>query len=248
LPLGGARPWPNQRTDAMPTHKDLKRLVRRRMQKTGESYTAARAQLTKTKSTTAKSASNATSRVPKLDYAKIAGMSDSAVNAATKRSWKQWVDLLDDAKADGWSHGKIATHLYEKHEVPGWWAQMVTVGYERIRGLRERGQRRDGTYEASKSKTFSVPVAKLFDAFTKPRLRARWLSGVKYTVRKATPHKSVRILWGDQTPVEVVLLAKGTGKSSAQIQHQKLASKEAAARVKVFWAERLESLGEILAK
>ena len=29
----------------MPTQKDFKRLVRRRMQKTGESYTAARAQL-----------------------------------------------------------------------------------------------------------------------------------------------------------------------------------------------------------
>src|SRR5512139_3093289 len=32
---------------AMPHHKDLKRLVRSRMQKTGESYTAARAQLTR---------------------------------------------------------------------------------------------------------------------------------------------------------------------------------------------------------
>jgi len=33
----------------MPTDKDFKRLVRGRMQKTGESYTAARAQLRKPK-------------------------------------------------------------------------------------------------------------------------------------------------------------------------------------------------------
>ena len=36
----------------MPTDKDFKRLVRGRMHKTGESYTAARAQLRKQKSVT----------------------------------------------------------------------------------------------------------------------------------------------------------------------------------------------------
>ena len=228
----------------MPTHKDLKRLVRGRMQKTGESYTAARAQLTKTKP----AASKTPPSVPERDYAEIAGMSDAAVKAKTGCGWKQWVDHLDYAKAHEWPHGKIVSHLHEKHEVPGWWAQMITVGYERIRGLRERGQRRDGAYEANKSKTFSVPVAKLFDAFAVARTRTRWLSGAKYTVRKATPHKSVRILWEDETPVEVVFLSKGAVKSSAHIQHRKLTSKEAAARIKAFWAERLESLGEILAK
>jgi len=42
---GASRPWPDQRIDTMPTNKDFKRLVRARMQKTGEAYTAARAQL-----------------------------------------------------------------------------------------------------------------------------------------------------------------------------------------------------------
>src|SRR4249920_2755562 len=111
----------NQRTDAMPTHKDLKRLVRGRMQKTGESYTAARAQLTKTKP----AVSNGPPRVPERDYAKVAGMSDAAVKAKTGCTWKKWVDHLDHAKAYEWPHGKIVAHLYEKHEVPGWWAQMV---------------------------------------------------------------------------------------------------------------------------
>src|SRR5207247_2767657 len=42
---GACDPWPDQRTDTMPTNKDFKRLVRARMQKTGEAYTAARAHL-----------------------------------------------------------------------------------------------------------------------------------------------------------------------------------------------------------
>ncbi|CAN5701216.1 hypothetical protein BH23GEM1_BH23GEM1_01270 [soil metagenome] len=54
----------------------------------------------------------------------------------------------------------------------------MTVGYERINGLRARGQRRDGSYEASKSRTFNVPVARLFDAWANPALRKKWLNAL----------------------------------------------------------------------
>src|SRR5215218_2944556 len=44
--LLGSHPWCIQReTTTMPRQKDLKRLVRARTQKTGEAYTAARAQI-----------------------------------------------------------------------------------------------------------------------------------------------------------------------------------------------------------
>ena len=56
----------------------------------------------------------------------------------------------------------------EKYKVPGWWAQTVTVGYERIKGLRAVGQRRDGTFEANKSRTFAVPLARLYAPSTTP--------------------------------------------------------------------------------
>jgi hypothetical protein len=224
----------------MPTQKDLKRLVRRRMRKTGESYTAARAQLTKTPSSPQRL------RSTQLDHAKLAGMSDAAVKTATGATWKRWVDALDDVGAHEWPHRKIAEYVQQKFEVQDWWAQTVTVGYERIRGLREIGQRRGGSYEATKSRTFSVPVAKLFEAFAVARSRARWLPGIQLSVRKATPSKSVRITWEDGSSVEVWLTAKGEGKSSAQVQHRKLPSKESATRIKAFWTERLDSLGKLL--
>lgn len=66
-------------------------------------------------------------------------------------------------------------------------------------------------------------------------------------MRKATPHRPVRITWEDDTPVEIRLTAKGNSKSSAQVQHRKLPSRESAARVKAFWAERLDALASILA-
>src|SRR6185503_8061251 len=52
---------------AMPKHKDLKRLVRSRMKKTGESYTAARAQLIHKKTRT--QAATTGSVPPAVDYA-----------------------------------------------------------------------------------------------------------------------------------------------------------------------------------
>ena len=40
-----------------------------------------------------------------------------------------------------------------EHGVPGWWAQGVTVEYEKARGLRPIGGDRDGTYNVTASKT-----------------------------------------------------------------------------------------------
>ena len=61
----------------MPKQKDLKRLARSRMRKTGESYTTARAHLVEKK----KRQEEAPPRVE--DYAALAGMSDEAVKKKT---------------------------------------------------------------------------------------------------------------------------------------------------------------------
>jgi hypothetical protein len=126
----------------MPTNKDLKRLVRARMRKTGEAYTAARAHIIKKPKAAAASKPNlATTSV---DYAALAGMSDEKVKAKTGCTWERWVRALDGKGAERMSHRDIARLVSEKYKVDGWWSQTVTVGYERIKGLRARGQRRDG--------------------------------------------------------------------------------------------------------
>ena len=100
-----------------------------------------------------------------MDYAALAGMSDEKVKAKTGCTWERWVYALDRHGAEQMSHRDIAALVNEKYKIDGWWSQTVTVGYERIKGLRARGQRRDGTYEATKSRTFNVPVTTLFDAW-----------------------------------------------------------------------------------
>ena len=217
----------------MPVQKDLKRLIRTRMQKTGESYTAARSQIVKGSPRPA-------------EYASIAGMSDEAVRSKTGRTWKQWVQQLDAIKATRMSHREIAKHLNESNEISGWWAQMVTVAYERIRGMREVGQRCDGQFQASKSKTFAVPISRLYRTFSVKRTRGRWLPDVDLTIRTSTVNKSMRMTWPDGTSVHAYFTAKGRQKSQVAIQHTGLAKKNDVANRKEFWTERFTTLGEIL--
>src|SRR5204863_5622479 len=77
----------------MPTGKDLKRLVRARMEKTGESYTAARAQiLNKHKVVSAvRRTAQVRLKPDTTGYVKIAGMSDASVKKATGCTWERWV-------------------------------------------------------------------------------------------------------------------------------------------------------------
>jgi hypothetical protein len=231
----------------MPANKDFKRLVRGRMQKTGESYTTARAHLLKQKPVPTPAARPSTARPAAVDYAKLAGRSDAVIKERTGCTWERWVKALDYAQAYTWTHREIAKHVHEKYKVPGWWAQSVTVGYERIKGLRAVGQRRDGSFEANKSRTFSVPLVRLYRAFHDTRTRARWLPGVDLTVRTATRGKSMRITWPDRTSVAVGFSGRGQGKSQVAVQHEKLADRAAQVRMRQYWAERLDALGQVLA-
>jgi uncharacterized protein YndB with AHSA1/START domain len=221
----------------MPTNKDFKRQVRARMRKTGESYTAARVQLLEQPAIPAPA-----------DYAKLAGLSDATIKTKTGCTWERWVWALDRVQAHTWSHREIAQYVHEKYKVPDWWTQAVTVGYERIKGLRAIGQRRDGGFEASKSKTFAVPVSRLFRAFSDKRSRARWLPDVALTVRTATAPKTMRVTWPDQTSAEFYFVSKGKAKSLVQVQHRKLPDRGVASRMREYWGARLSALEEMLTR
>lgn len=226
----------------MTHNKSLKRRVRARMQKTGESYTAARAQLAK------RSAEPDPSPAPTaVDHAAVAGMSDEAVARKTGKSWAQWVAALDALDARSLSHREIAALVRERWpEIGGWWAQTVTVGYERIHGLRAHGQQRtDHSYVANKSRTYAVPVSALYRAFSLERIRERWLD-VSPVVRSSKVDTAVRFEWPDGTRVIANFTDKGRDKSSVAIQHTKLGDAAARERAKQAWGERLDALRDAL--
>jgi hypothetical protein len=206
------------------------------MTRTGEAYTAARAQLL---------GKRQPRRTP--DYTALAGIADATIAARTGRGWKDWVSTLDAVGAHAWPHRDIARYVHDRFGVPDWWTQTVTVGYERIKGLRAIGQRRDGGYEVNKSKVFGVPVSRLYRAFHDARTRRHWLGAVELTIRSAAADKSTRLTWADGTAVDLSFVAKGAAKSQLAVQHRKLADKASADRLKAWWTDRLTALEATLA-
>jgi hypothetical protein len=217
----------------MTRQKSFKRLVRSRMEKTGESYAAARAALL-------------TAEEPKATEGPALTMSDEAIRRRTGRGWEEWFDLLDEWGAADRPHREIARWVAQEHGVDGWGAQAVTVSYERARGLRAVGEHADG-FAITASKTVAVRVDRLYEAFVDESLRERWLPGVELHERTSVKPRSARFDWGGgETRVIVSFTEKGEEKSAVALQHERLADAAEAERMKAYWRGRVAALKEVL--
>jgi hypothetical protein len=198
----------------MTRQKSFKRLVRARMEKTGESYTAARAML-----------------LAADEPDGWLATSDERIRERTGRGWEEWFDRIDE-----WgelTHREIARRIAAELNIDplAWNAQAITMSYERTRGGRQAGQREDG-FAVTATKTLPVPVEQLFDAF---------LAQGELSERTSTRPKSARFDWGESR-VNAVFVAKGEASSTVSVEHRRLADPDEAERMKAFWRERLTQL------
>jgi uncharacterized protein YndB with AHSA1/START domain len=169
-------------------------------------------------------------------------VSSAAVKVRTGRGWNEWLAILDREKAGTLGHKATAKLLNTKYGVPGWWSQMVTVGYEQARGLRAKHQKPDG-FEIGASRMIDADARNTFKAWLDARSRARWLPKVAIKVHKSTPHKSMRVTWIDGAKsISVYFARKGASKTQVAVQHGKLATAAAARKMKTFWRQRLGAL------
>jgi hypothetical protein len=220
----------------MTTQRSFKRLVRARMDKTGESYTAARTMLL------------LAAEEPKQSPVPVLMTSDEAIRERTGRGWEEWFDMLDEWGAAERTHRETARWVAEQQGAHplAWNVQAVVSSYERTRGLRAAGEHEDG-FAITATKTVAVPVVRLYDAFVDETLRARWLPDGELRERTATKPKSARFDWGDgASRVHVTFAAKGEDRSTAALQHVRLADAQEAERMKAYWRERVASLKEEL--
>ncbi|HEV2854053.1 MAG TPA: DUF4287 domain-containing protein [Thermoanaerobaculia bacterium] len=179
----------------MTLQKKLKKSIRARSQKTGESYTAARRQvlLARDKKTETPNPiavtepiepppppapAPAAPPVPAKATKPVRGeVSDESARKKTGHGLDHWFAVLDAFGAAGKGHTAAAAHLNKEHGVPGWHAQGITVAYERAHGLRETNQSCTGTFQVSVSKTVPAPVAEVLDALKDANRRSEWLQG-----------------------------------------------------------------------
>ena len=222
----------------MTTDKTLKRRVRERMTATGERYAAARSQVVRKRDRI----TAATQRLSTVDERP----SEETLVAATGQGWDAWFTVLDGWGGTERTHTATATHLREDLGVPGWWAQSITVSYQRARGLRLKHQQADG-FTVSASRTVAVPIATVFEAFTDARRRRAWLSDGTATLRTSRRDHPVawtaRLDWeGGPSRLLVTFEDKGPAKTTVTVSHERLQDPDAAEAAKLAWRQRLGGL------
>lgn len=175
----------------------------------------------------------------------MARPSDDAVEEATGRAWSEWFRLLDKAGARGWTHAQRAEWLAREKGVDGWWAQSVTVEYERERGLRAVGQRMDGAYEATLQRTLDAPPHAVERAL---REAAGALDAALGAEPRASDTAQGRVLRyaAEGERVEVVLSPKPPARCVVRVTQGGLPSAKAREEAKARWQGVVEALRERL--
>ncbi len=195
---------------------------------------------------------------------------EAAVRKATGKGWSAWLDILDQWGAREKSHQETAKLLEDAYGLGGWWAQTVTVRYEKERGLREKHQKPTG-FEVSVSRSIACTPAEAWQAWTRARELNRWFgekahvnlrAGGRYNLgggdvgiyRVIVPTRRLRFTWDNPaacpgTVVEVRFGARRTKqgvKTTVSVQHMKLPSSEAAEEIKEGWSWAMDSLRSYL--
>ncbi len=190
--------------------------------------------------------------------------SDDAVRKATGHGWDHWF-AIHDAYPD-LDHTQRAKRFWQEHgdgttvtgtpaqgSINGWWAQMITVEWEKERGKRVEGQSCAGDFQVSCSKTVPWNVDEAWErVLSTPFLKgADWTEGASWDtdggrveVRRADPGKMLRWFWHDgdgKSTVEVSFIAKGD-KSSIVFRHHGLASAEAKEAYRGRWKDALAAI------
>lgn len=236
----------------------LKKAIRARAKKTGESYAAARRQYLKP------AAPPAAQSAPAGTPAKAGGLSDAAARRATGHGLDHWFAVLDAFSPSGVKgHTAAARHLADDHRVPAWHAQGITVAWERAAGQRAANQSCTGTFNVSVSRVVAADVPAVAAALGEKARRARWLASADPALARALAaaldggkskglrlpderRARLRFRWDDCT-VELRVDAKPGDKASVVADNMELPDAAAVERRRAAWKDALDALRAYLA-
>ncbi len=212
------------------------------MAKTGERYTAARRVLLEQAAKEAEARRAAGKRV----WVSPPEMSDEAMTKATGKGHDEWADIIEahTGGVDHHDHPSVARYLEANFEVTGWWAQSITVNYERIAGLRLPYQRSDGLFAATKTATVDIDADVLRKMLLDDDHRADLFPGHETALRSRPESKAIRIAIGPTGSAVSISLAPvdGQGRVKITTQHEKLPTYDDVEEWKFYWGDWLEAL------
>ncbi|WAL39086.1 hypothetical protein BRM1_07145 [Brevibacterium sp. BRM-1] len=94
-------------------------------------------------------------------------LNTAALARATGMGWEDIVAVLEAAGGSRLDHGQLvavaAAAFAGRVDNPGWWAQAAALGFEQRIGRRLPGQRADGTFSATASRTVALDRAAAYE-------------------------------------------------------------------------------------
>lgn len=170
-----------------------------------------------------------------------------AKTGATMEEWFRRLDGLGAQKLDSSAIYKLINGVEGLAPLGEWNLGLLSTSYQWSRGLRERGEKKDG-FEIGVSKTINAPLSVIYQAVVKAASRRKWLPEA-IEITKETPDKSARAVWEDgKTRLSIDFYPKGDTKAQIVVQHLKIENGSAAATLKDMWTERLARLKSQLEK
>jgi hypothetical protein len=174
-------------------------------------------------------------------------MNDDALTSGTGKRLEQWRVVIADAGLSEASHREIATYLHTTQGVTYWWAQTITVEYEKLIGRRIHGQTQDGLFQLGVNRTIGVRSDVLWEFVDSSSgetailgqhvpvetgfvdLHARLASGLSVTTTTYVPRSHFRMQWRERdwsshSILQVRVTPKDGERSVLTFHHEKLPS------------------------
>jgi len=158
--------------------------------------------------------------------------------------WQDWLNLLEPYKAlDHTAIAREALRLINERgrsTSPEWWAQGVTVLYEQEIGRRMPGQRCDGAFSVTVSRTMTGDMDTALATWQSWTAGLSAINGIPIEgepqVSRTEKWRYWRCKLADGSTVSVNIQTKASGdKSALAINHDKLATAEDVEPWRAFW-------------
>jgi len=195
-------------------------------------------------------------------------ITDKTVAERTGRSWEEWFTILDKWGAQEKGHKLTAKFLAEEWKVSPWWSQTITVRYEQMRGKRRLGQRSDGKFAVSVTRSIKTTNEKAWDALVDPALLSIWFTknaesdlrvggsysnadGDRGKFLAIEPYRRLKFTWENPdhcpgTIVEFAFSEISPDRVRVVLEHQRIEDQTGYEKMKADWSQAMGSLKSFL--
>jgi uncharacterized protein YndB with AHSA1/START domain len=182
--------------------------------------------------------------------------------------WKEWRKILSNVVSDDWSHKNIVSLLRKEYGISHWWAQTITIDYEKATGKRVTGQTYSAGFQIGVQTTVPLSKKKTWELLVSPEGIRTWLGdvkgfdfseGTKYQTENGTvgeirvlrPFHHVRLSWkpenwAESSTLQIAVVSKTEGKTALRIHHEKLTNEKVRNQMRAHWQNVLNKLKEKL--